>query len=310
MEKEKISIIVPVYNQELRLDSCILSILEQTYSNLEIILVDDGSTDKSGEICDKYAESDERVVVIHTKNNGLSCARNTGLQHATGQYIAFVDSDDWIEPEMYSVLLEACVQNRVKISCCGRFDIDKNGNRTVGKHPEVKRIVSKEEMLSIIFRAKECDSAVWDKIYERSLWDEIRFPEGQYYEDVAVMYRIIDNVDKVVLISTPFYNYVHHGEGITASKSLKYAMDFCYHSYQLVSMVSKKYPSLKSSARTIRIYALSFYLKRYSYQTKAIKKLYKQQAKEYRKELLCSCNEWMISDAFSLKQKISLALKF
>ena len=124
---KKISVIVPIYNVEQYLYQCIDSIIAQTYTNLEIILVDDGSTDSSGEICDKYASVDCRIVVIHKKNGGLSEARNAGINVATGDYIGFVDSDDYIFPDTYRGMIEACENNNCEIAVCARDNFNENG---------------------------------------------------------------------------------------------------------------------------------------------------------------------------------------
>ena len=140
-----ISVIVPVYNVAAWLPRCVDSVLTQTYQNLEILLIDDGSTDASGEICDAYAEKDPRIRVIHKKNGGLSSARNAGLDVSNGQYIGFVDSDDWIEPEMYEKMLALMECNEAQLVCAGRYDVDGDtGEKTIGLCPKQQTCVTGE----------------------------------------------------------------------------------------------------------------------------------------------------------------------
>ena len=163
MDRAKISVIVPVYNVETYQARCVDSILNQSYANLEVILVDDGSKDASGSICDKYAEKDNRIRVIHKENGGLSSARNAGLDVACGEYITFVDSDDWIEPLAYGWMMEAMVRYDVKMVCAGRYDVDgATGEKTVGLCPQKEEVLSGEEMAGRIFTWDNCDSSACD----------------------------------------------------------------------------------------------------------------------------------------------------
>ena len=170
-----ISVIVPVYNVEAWLPRCGDSILSQTYENLEILLVDDGSTDDSGLICEEYAKKDTRIRVIHKENGGLSSARNSGLDAASGEYIGFVDSDDWIEPEMYAEMLSLMLKSDAQIVCAGRYDVaGGTGEKTVGLCPKRQEQVSGEELAGRIFLWDHCDSSACDKLYRRELFDGIR----------------------------------------------------------------------------------------------------------------------------------------
>lgn len=207
---KKISIIVPAYNVERYLRECIESICTQTHTNLEIIIVDDGSTDMTGSICDEYAEKDNRIIVIHQKNGGMSNARNSALDIATGDYIGYVDSDDVIHPRMFEFLLGALEKNDVDISYCGEVAF-KDGER-VGfdeyKDYSVWRIESRDELLGHC-----CDdwtgptNWVWNKLYKRELFEKIRFVENRRMEDVMISAEILLNVKKAVWINERLYGY-------------------------------------------------------------------------------------------------------
>ena len=178
MEQTVISVIVPIYKVEQYLRQCVDSILNQTHSALEVILVDDGSPDGSGKICDEYAARDSRVRVIHKKNGGLSDARNAGIDIAQGDYIAFVDSDDWLEPDTYESMLAAMEKYQAKLVCAGRFDnSDETGACTVGLCPEKEELLPAVPLVRKIFHWDHMDAASWDKLYAREAED---FPLGSY----------------------------------------------------------------------------------------------------------------------------------
>ena len=178
-----ISVIVPVYDVERYLARCIDSILAQTYQNLEIFLVDDGSPDRCGEICDAYAEKDNRIQVIHKKNGGLSDARNAALDICTGEYISFVDSDDYVSDDFIETMHHAIKDYQAKLAVCGIMKFDESGKISVDYAPsDTEKCVSGEEMVEMtIWRP-----AAWNKLYHRSLFEGIRYPFGKLYEDLFV----------------------------------------------------------------------------------------------------------------------------
>jgi len=215
-KKILISVIIPVYNVENYLCRCVESVLIQDYSDLEIILVNDGSTDKSSQMCDSLAEKDSRIVVLHKENGGLSSARNAGLDICKGEYISFIDSDDWIEQGMYSTLLSAIESEAVLLACCGRNDVT-SGIKTVGLCHTTNEVIDSQEAIRRILLWDNMDSSACDKLFHRTLFNDFRFPIGRISEDVAVMYKIIDCAKKIALVATPFYNYFHRGGSITTS---------------------------------------------------------------------------------------------
>ncbi len=211
-----ISVIIPVYNVEQQLNTCVESVTSQTYENIEIILVDDGSEDSSGKICDEWKEKDTRIKVLHRKNGGLSAARNTGLDNATGEYIFFLDSDDWIEKETLESLYTAIKKENANVAICG---ITKD---TDGK---IEEICYKEEVLtSSQAQEKLYDEDGWkyviscSKLYENTIFNDIKFPEGKIHEDEFVVHKIFDRCNKIVTIEKPHYHYIIRNNSITKSK--------------------------------------------------------------------------------------------
>lgn len=214
---ELISVIVPVFNVENFLSKCIESIISQTYDNLEIILVDDGSTDMSSQICDEYKVKDNRVRVVHKENGGLSDARNTGVKIATGNYIGFVDGDDYIEADMYEKLFEAIQEYKAEISICGRMYISDIGSKELFTNDRIV-VFSKYEALKHYLINDLIDPSVCDKLFAKRIFQNIEFPVGKLHEDLFVMYKIINAVDSIVHVGTPKYNYILRNGSITKSK--------------------------------------------------------------------------------------------
>lgn len=193
-----VSIIIPVYNTQAYLEKCIQSVVNQTYKDLEIILVDDGSTDSSLEICKKWKEIDSRVIVLHKENGGQGSARNMALDIASGNYIGFVDSDDWIESNMYENLLSNLLTYDADISCCkGTTVHDLDNTIKVYRQPE---IMLAHQMLEI--KQSPCD-----KLYRSELFSNIRFPESRAYEDCATIYKLLDKAHVVVDQKSAYYHY-------------------------------------------------------------------------------------------------------
>ena len=204
-----ISVIVPVYNVEPYLRKCLDSVINQTYKDMEILIVDDGSTDGSGDICDEY-KADKRVRVFHTENRGLSCARNVGLDNAKGDWIGFVDSDDWIEPEMYELLIKGAEETGADIVECGIFMEFKA--RTI-QYPAIQTTVCETEAIEALIRYK-IRNQVWNKIWKAECFADIRFPEGRNYEDISTVYKIVQKA-KVTGINGEYYHWRQRASSIT-----------------------------------------------------------------------------------------------
>ena len=213
---ELISIIIPIYNTKDYLHQCINSVINQTYKNLEIILIDDGSTDKSGIICDEFALSDERIKVIHKKNEGQGVARNVGIDLAKGEYIGFVDSDDWIVEDMYRLLYETAVQYNSDVVACGSISvinddekdaIQKYKSFNYGKDSKISVIDNTERLTSQLGMSVRCSHSPIDKLYKKKLFDNSRFVEHRLYEDLASVYKFVANADKCIYIDECMYFY-------------------------------------------------------------------------------------------------------
>ncbi|WP_244834586.1 glycosyltransferase [Clostridium sp. BJN0001] len=225
-ENKLISIIVPVYNVEKYLEKCVNSLINQTYKNIEIILVDDGSKDSSGEICEKLSQKDSRIFVVHKKNGGLSSARNEGLKYAEGSYIGFVDSDDWLSPNMYETLYDILIKNDADISYC-KFFKTSNETSEIPKENENKISVfnNKEGMNNFYTDLSVYTIVAWNKLYKRELFLDVRYPEGKIHEDEGTTYKLFYKAEKTVYIDKAFYYYRVNPESITNSKFSKKNLD-------------------------------------------------------------------------------------
>lgn len=219
-----ISVIVPVYNVERYLKKCLDSIIAQTYKDLEILLIDDGSTDRSGRICNEYI-SDSRVRVFHTKNHGLSAARNFGLANARGSFIAFVDSDDWIEPNMYEFLIRKAEETGADVVECGVLQEYK---KTVVLIPAIEIELSGKEALEALVRGK-IQTQVWNKIFRANLFDSVTFPDGCSFEDIATTHKLLMNA-RVVGVSNFGYHYTQRESSISQTHDIKNLIDY-WHAY-------------------------------------------------------------------------------
>ena len=225
---EKISVIVPVYNVKLYLHKCVDSILNQTYQNIEVLLIDDGSTDGSSDICDSYTEKDSRIKVVHKKNGGLSSARNTGLDMATGEYILFVDSDDYIDIEMIRRLYDALVKTGADMSVCNIRMVGVDGLTTF---PYPENVVRDEEMDEALYWRKVyepnaiCYVVAWNKLYQKHIWEKNRYPVGKLNEDEYVLHQILQKCRKITGISYVGYNYVIREDSIMSQKGKKANFD-------------------------------------------------------------------------------------
>lgn len=203
----KVSVIIPVYNVENWLDECLESVVNQTYKNLEIILIDDGSTDHSGEKCDQWAMIDERIKIIHKKNGGLASARNAGLEKTTGQFVTFVDSDDYIELETIECMLNSMHKESADIVCCAVNKII-NRKKVTSREVNEERVYVKEELLDGFYYYQDglCGS-VWNKLFDIKLFDNIRFLNGLNSEDYYVLFLIYLKAKKMFYNNKCLYNY-------------------------------------------------------------------------------------------------------
>lgn len=208
MNNELISIVIPVYNVEKYLDKCLDSVVNQTYKNIEIILVNDGSTDNSPLISQKYAESDSRIKLIHKKNGGLSDARNAGIDIAIGKYITFIDSDDYIEKDYVEYLFNLLIKNKADLSCCQKIEVDDNDKfiRRLDKY-DFKIVEGKSNCMRTFLSNEGLDNFAWGKLYLKEMFKDIRYPFGKLYEDVFTTHKIIAKCNKIVIGDRSKYIY-------------------------------------------------------------------------------------------------------
>ena len=224
IKKDLISVIVPVYNVDKYLDRCVKSIVDQSYSNLEIILVDDGSTDSSSTLCDQWKNIDDRIVVVHKQNGGLSSARNAGIDIATGKYFIFIDSDDFVHHEMFNILLNAMLKNQSDMVFCDfqMFSDDKeiSFDSIIDniKYDNFKSI----DLINRWYDSKEVLYTVsWNKIYRRELFDSIRYPNGKLHEDEFTTYKLVLKSKNVTFVNEKLYFYYQRNSSITGQLSEK-----------------------------------------------------------------------------------------
>lgn len=222
--EDMISILVPVYNVEKYIRRCILSICNQSYRNLEIILVDDGATDKSGAICDELAKQDNRIRVIHQPNGGLSQARNAGLRAANGEYIGFVDGDDFVEPDMFSYLYEHSNPDSI-VACRYTHQLEPCMDQTDTPMREMDAASAIEfyfsdEVHKLTTGELQYGSFVWNKLFPRKFFQDIRFPVGKNYEDIAVFLKLYHQAQSVIFLPGRKYHYVEREDSIVAVKNI------------------------------------------------------------------------------------------
>ena len=226
MDNELISIIVPVYKVEKYLEKCVKSILKQTYTNLEIILVDDGSPDKCGQLCDELAKTDDRIIVFHKENGGLSDARNYGVERANGEYIGFVDSDDYIHECMYEELYKAIKRSGTSIAECGVTRVYKNTLRPHYEGEDYFLVLDREGYLREYLENKRLYGSAWCKLIHKDLAKKIKFPTGKIYEDAFYTLELLKTVDRYTLISGNYYYYYIRENSITTRPFSSKDMDY------------------------------------------------------------------------------------
>lgn len=307
MEKKPlISVIVPVYNVEEYLPRCVDSILAQTYENLEVILVDDGTKDNAGLLCDQYAQKDARIKVIHKTNGGLSSARNAGIDIAKGDYLAFVDSDDWIEPDAYEVMMAAAQKYDVKLVCAGRYDMDsEQGEKIPGLCPEKEEVIRGTELVRRMFTWNHIDSAAWDKLYHRDLFREIRYPVGRVCEDVPTTYKIALDAGNVAMCPKPIYNYFHRPGSITMSSVSEKTFHFSQHTAAVYADIREHYPEITDEARYLRVRSLYHILITLDLTDDQTRMRFSQQYTHSRRELKKHTGFFLRSALFDKQEKLT-----
>ena len=286
---EKISVIVPVYNVEQYLERCVDSIINQTYTNLEIILVNDGSTDNSGKLCDELAKKDERIRVIHKENGGLSDARNRGIDESESDLVGFIDSDDYIDSDMYEVLLKNLNDTDADLSMCALYDVYNNTPEVQVTNKETWKL-SSEQAIKMVMEAKILSVTAVNKLYRKSLFTDLKFEVGKIAEDAFIMIKLLDKCEKIVATNEKKYYYVHRENSITTQKFSTKFLNVIEAYEQNSNIILEKYPKLKDVAQTRMNWAYFYVLDRLllddNYNDKELENKLISYLKNHRKDIL------------------------
>lgn len=302
---ELITVIIPVYNVEQYLKKCIESIIFQTYQNLEIILVNDGSTDASGKICDLYEKKDSRIQVIHKENGGLSDARNAGLQIMSGAYLLFVDSDDYLSNDYIQLLYLAAKNNNAEICVSDIVEFQGNVILKEKRQKPFLRTYTSEEALKVIFMQKEFDTSACGKLFLASLFKGIFFQKGILYEDFDLIYKIVDQAEKIVFLNEAKYYYLHRPNSIMSSSFQTQKLVLIKIAEEMLNFVEINYPNIRDAA--IRRYVYSnFYLLGRAINNKD----FRAETKKMRKNILRYRNVIFKNKEVILKEKIAVLCLF
>lgn len=253
-----ISIIVPVYNVEKYLPKCIHSILKQTFTDYELILVNDGSTDQSGDICNQFAELDNRIIVIHKKNEGLSSARNAGIDIARGMFLSFVDSDDYIQEDMHEFLYSILIREDADLAMCSLYNC--YYGKKIKKNPTYYNVVNTKDAIRILFESEFISVNSVGKLYKKSLFNKVRFPMGKQAEDAFVIVEILIQCQKIAISSEQKYYYWHRNNSITTKKFNKKDFDVIKAYIKNYKIIANKFPDLKTVAKMRICWAYFFVL--------------------------------------------------
>ncbi|MGM9978893.1 MAG: glycosyltransferase family 2 protein [Clostridium sp.] len=285
-----ISVIVPVYNVEKYLSKCIQSIINQTYKNLEIILIDDGSQDNSSKLCDEYSLKDSRISVIHKKNGGLSSARNVGLSNANGDYITFIDSDDWIDQNMISTLFNIINQEKSDIAVCNYFlayneeiqiQKDKIEIKNFSNIEALKKLY--DEKLKIVMTIACC------KLFKRELFNNINFPDGRIHEDEFTTYKLLYKAEKISYTNKKFYYYRQRKDSIMNSAFNKKKLDIIYALEERIKFIKESVNDMELYNLVVKGYYITILRRYYLYskscpnEKRELKELKKRARETYKK---------------------------
>lgn len=250
-----VSVIVPVYGVEKYINKCIRSILAQTYFNLEILLIDDGTKDKSGIICDEYAKKDSRIKVFHKKNGGLSDARNYGIECATGEYLTFIDSDDYIDKDYIEFLYNLLNNGRYKLALCSLHVLYTSNGKVWNKGNGKTMVISGKKCIEMMCYHEEVDTAAYAKLYHKDLFKNVKYPKGKLFEDIGTSYLLFDQCKEIICSFFPKYWYVIRNESIVTSAFNEKKLDLIEMTDKMADYVNLKYPDLYKATLRRKGYA-------------------------------------------------------
>lgn len=280
--EDLISVVVPVYKVENYLNKCVDSIINQTHKNLEIILVDDGSPDNCGNICDEYAKKDKRIKVIHKENGGLSDARNAGIEIATGKYITFIDSDDYVDNNYAELLYKTIIKDCTDIVISSNKVVYETGT-ILEKATNEESVLEPKVVLERILYDDGIDLSAWAKLYKTDFFKEIKYPKGRLFEDAATTYKLISKSKKISINSKSTYNYIIRNNSITNEDFSPSKFDLIISTEEMCNFINEKYPDLKNASDRRLMYA---YLSTLTQLTKA-----KKPKKEYIEKIMGYINK-------------------
>ncbi len=254
-----VSVILPIYNIEQYLDRCMDSVLHQTWSELEILMVDDGSTDRCGALCDAYAALDDRIRVIHKENGGLSDARNCGIGQAGGDYITCIDPDDYVDPDYVEYLMDLILRHGTLMSVAQHRVIFENGRiEDHGAAPdsgETETVLSARDCIERMCYHDVIDTSAWAKMYHRSLFADVRYPKGRIFEDIATTYKLMMQCDRIAVGLASKYNYLFHSGSIVTGAFNPRKLDLLPMTDRMARDVLQRWPDLEDAVLRRRVYA-------------------------------------------------------
>ena len=302
MRKALISVVVPVYKVEKYLADCVDSILGQTYKNIEVILVDDGSPDNSGIMCDEYKTKDKRIRVIHKSNGGLSSARNCGLENSKGNFICFIDSDDYLEPNYLEELKNNMDYYDSDISVCN-FIYHKNDTTSITNFETLSFCSEGKDKFNNLYNAYSgLTVTAWNKLYKRKVFDNVRYPEGKIFEDSFIVCNLLDNAKKVSYILKPLYNYICRKESISTSFALNHFDKIEAYDIKIDFISNKGYYDLvvvEKSRKMLHLIKCLAKMERYGIKNKEVWDKYYKELVEINKEV-----KWKDSNKYDKFYKI------
>ncbi len=256
-----ISVIIPVYNVQNYLERCLESVKKQSYANLEIILVDDGSTDRSGELCDQIAKTDARITTIHQQNQGLSAARNAALEIIHGEYVTFVDSDDTVSESMVAKLYDLCFKNHTLMSICSFQEVFPEKLRYIDfsthwpESPKTDTVLDTPACLKAMLLEQGFTVSAWGKLYHRELFKDVRFPVGALHEDVGTTYQLVLKCPQIAFSPSPEYNYYQNQDSITKQKFSPTKLSLIALTDKMCDEINSVYPELQQVTAERRMHA-------------------------------------------------------
>ena len=253
-EKPLISVIVPVYNVEKYLPKCMEMLLSQTYPDLEIVLVDDGSPDGSAALCDEYAAKERRVCVYHKPNGGLSDARNYGIERAKGEYITCIDADDYPDRDYVEYLWQLLCENDVKMSIC-QLRVQTSGGKNLDQGRPGSEVLDNKTCIKRMMYHDVIDTTACAKLYHRSLFENVRYPVGRYFEDIGTTYELMLLCEKIAVGYESKYNYIYRDDSIVNSAFNPRKLDLLDMTDKMAADVSSVYPDLEGAVLRRRVYA-------------------------------------------------------